>query len=1134
MRFLNAKKTVTASVVCLIFAALPGCGGGGSASPSAAAGNQNTPTGTVTVGLPTPAPPTPVPAPVLININNVTILETNTGTDKLVTLALDDVLEASEISTIAWALKTAPDGAVVPTLTAASDKLSASFTPGKNGKYVLTLNTNKGTRDVKIYVAQNTSFDVANTSSVGGMGTRVDNQHYFSTALKEAELVTILARFPGTKLLSIDSPLALVELNTSTIEGKTSLEQLKLERKLEYVGNRIVNPAITPSLTVDDGSAFNDGGDNWHLEDIGMPAAWDITTGSAEVVIGVADGGIYRNHDELGKTRVVKVLTNGGGVADKSHGTAVTSAIVGNTNNKMGITAINHVSSAAFSTYHGDSFSAPMKQSCAGYTGVKVTNHSWGLDWKLRTWPESDKNNGGKKYGKDDIRDFVSAYPIDAFSNTLVNWGSARAAVSDQPCLFVKSAGNNFSDAKYDGGALHYKSSGSGDAQLVPLKNLVVVGAYIKNMEHGRVLAMYSNFGDSVDIAAPTEFKAAKEDNVLSDDSYWEASSPNLYGTSYSGAFGGTSAATPVVTGVASLIYAVNPSFTAAEVKQILLESASEFITKHEVRDKSGVDTIQDLPNGQKIPVINAARAVKLAKEIVTGGKFQATAIVVDPFSGNASVNLRSLLGSFISASGVISASETGCFGTINSAKTYSRSVVFDTAGNGLAPLSSAGVQCYAITGKAILKDKQGVNLEQSFSIFKQIVTTRVTARDQVTLAPIAAAAVTLEGFAGSAFTNASGQATLYIEPNWHRLYVNKQFYKETAQYAMINFGYVELSQGVLEVPAYLTQDTVKTVGALSGLVTDSKGAPIKNANVRISGGTQTNGYFASATTDALGRYNLSNLSKTDSSGIAIPAFSMLVSATGYNKVTRDTVIVLDGKTRAENFSLVVGTDTSVVTAYATSFEGTTSWQLSGLWNLPSIAENTRFNSFVDTGYVALAPDEGATKAYLPKARDGASVLWYGQPANGSFIGTQVTGDYLRSGGTSIAANNGRATSPLINLLGVNNPELSFWTWWEIESENPNSAGYDLMDVLISTDNGVTWAPLKRLNPFVDPNDLDRTPKPFSSGGFNRKPVWVNETIKLSAYAGKQVRLRFSFDTIDPYYNAFRGWMIDDLRITGL
>src|SRR5690606_37458134 len=73
---------------------------------------------------------------------------------------------------------------------------------------------------------------------------------------------------------------------------------------------------------------------------------------------------------------------------------------------------------------------------------------------------------------------------------------------------------------------------------------------------------------------------------------------------------------------------------------------------------------------------------------------------------------------------------------------------------------------------------------------------------------------------------------------------------------------------------------------------------------------------------------------------------------------------------------------------------------------------------------------------------------------------------------------------------------------------------------------------LGRLNPFQDPELSDRDMIPFTSGGFNRPPVWRPVQFDLSAYRGQTVRLLFRFSTEDPYYNGFRGWLIDDVRVT--
>ena len=106
-----------------------------------------------------------------------------------------------------------------------------------------------------------------------------------------------------------------------------------------------------------------------------------------------------------------------------------------------------------------------------------------------------------------------------------------------------------------------------------------------------------------------------------------------------------------------------------------------------------------------------------------------------------------------------------------------------------------------------------------------------------------------------------------------------------------------------------------------------------------------------------------------------------------------------------------------------------------------------------------------------------------------------------------------------------------------IESVNPNETGYDLLIVEYSLDGGSEWQDLARLNPFTDPEtgeDFDRAPVPFTNRGYNRGPAWLwQEPIDISVLAGNpNAKLRFVFNTEDGLYNGFRGWLIDDVRIT--
>ena len=86
--------------------------------------------------------------------------------------------------------------------------------------------------------------------------------------------------------------------------------------------------------------------------------------------------------------------------------------------------------------------------------------------------------------------------------------------------------------------------------------------------------------------------------------------------------------------------------------------------------------------------------------------------------------------------------------------------------------------------------------------------------------------------------------------------------------------------------------------------------------------------------------------------------------------------------------------------------------------------------------------------------------------------------------------------------------------------------------------SAATWKTLARLNPLSDPvAELDRASIPFSNSGFNSAPLWLTqEGITLidtegSSVAGKTIKIKFTFETVDGLYNGFRGWMVDNVNI---
>jgi len=86
--------------------------------------------------------------------------------------------------------------------------------------------------------------------------------------------------------------------------------------------------------------------------------------------------------------------------------------------------------------------------------------------------------------------------------------------------------------------------------------------------------AYYSNFGDVVDLAAPGgETDVESYDGVLST---LNSGQQEPVGDDYE-FYAGTSMAAPHVTGVAALLYSLDPSITPNEVEMILAETTREF-----------------------------------------------------------------------------------------------------------------------------------------------------------------------------------------------------------------------------------------------------------------------------------------------------------------------------------------------------------------------------------------------------------------------------------------------------------------------------------------------------------------------------------------------------------------------------
>ncbi|MGK0443735.1 MAG: hypothetical protein ACJA1U_000663 [Bermanella sp.] len=364
---------------------------------------------------------------------------------------------------------------------------------------------------------------------------------------------------------------------------------------------------------------------------------------------------------------------------------------------------------------------------------------------------------------------------------------------------------------------------------------------------------------------------------------------------------------------------------------------------------------------------------------------------------------------------------------------------------------------------------------------------------------------------------------------------------------------------------------------SISGAIYDKNG-PISQVQIEISGGAETNGALAVDVTNDNGEYLLIlnvSLSKLQSMQTA----SIRIVKTGYVDFTASFDPTSALAFIGQNFELTPLLSNSDVIVYEDDFEQLVDGAVCGGWiaqavepsdlNFDSeinpesaplmsttnlVVEEPQMlhslwhshesdldivNAAMGAGHVLLAPDD-MSGGLIPEPLD-QKACWYGQAeggnvGQGNFLGGATdVGDPL-NGGTSDIQNGGAIVSPVIDLTQETAPlALTFKTWWEIESVNPNGAGFDLLIVEYSTDGGDTWNDLARLNPLSDPQTgcIQRDPLPFSNRGFNRAPMWLaQEPIDVSVLAGEgNSKIRFVFRTQDELFNGFRGWLLDNVSI---
>lgn len=183
--------------------------------------------------------------------------------------------------------------------------------------------------------------------------------------------------FIGSKKPSLQN-IYLIECNDLKLKDELFLKFKKLYPRVESAYRETFN------YPNDYGSTGGyTGTDQDELDYIRAPEAWDITTGSGNIIIGVVDNYFQPNHEDLINTLdVISSNNQPNSSFSNQHGSRVASVAAAETNNGLGMSAIGYDSYI----YGGVGRTSVMTE-LSLLSGVKVLNASWGWDISPQNLP---------------------------------------------------------------------------------------------------------------------------------------------------------------------------------------------------------------------------------------------------------------------------------------------------------------------------------------------------------------------------------------------------------------------------------------------------------------------------------------------------------------------------------------------------------------------------------------------------------------------------------------------------------------------------------------------------------------------------------------------------------------------------
>jgi hypothetical protein len=260
--------------------------------------------------------------------------------------------------------------------------------------------------------------------------------------------------------------------------------------------------------------------------DMAAVPAWDITTGSASVIVGVMDIGVQPDHPDLnlapgGDFTGSPALAGAPANACDKHGTAVAGCIAARINNALGVCGV-----------------APACR--VSSLRIGVSNSPCDGTW-----------NGFLSWSADALN-FAQANGHRVTNNSNAYGGTSAT---------VETAYLN----TYNAGLVHFASNGNSGAGSIAYPASIAIVNGVAAIDRTGAKASFSQFGPGTDFCAPGV--AIISTDRTGADGYVNGDYASVDGTSF---------ASPYAAGVAALVVSRNPALTSAQVESILRTTATD------------------------------------------------------------------------------------------------------------------------------------------------------------------------------------------------------------------------------------------------------------------------------------------------------------------------------------------------------------------------------------------------------------------------------------------------------------------------------------------------------------------------------------------------------------------------------